>query len=247
MTSKYTPKPTKGHPGWFEVPGFSSCCANRKGEILIKATGHSTKGGDAGRYLKVNVKKDDAKERSLYHVHELVCRAFHGKPKAGQVVLHKDDDRSNNRPSNLRWGSQSENIQSVYDNGLRKRVSKEGLMSNPPRRVDFPNPKALDDAYWIVGARQYKVPELMKLAVDVPVTQLPASALAHTRFYGLRPESVVNPDITKPLLVYERDGSYWLIDGYHRLARQLEDAVEVLSVKILTDDLLEPVSLVDEW
>lgn len=44
-------------------------------------------------------------------VHQLVCEAFHGpKPFPGAVVLHLDEDAHNNRPENLRWGTQKENL-----------------------------------------------------------------------------------------------------------------------------------------
>ncbi len=116
----FLPKPSTQHRGWYEIPGYNGYCANRKGEILTKKTGNATKGGNAGRYLKVAVYKDGAEIHSLQHVHDLVCRAFHGLPKEGQVVLHDDDDRWNNTPSNLMWGTQSDNIKATYTNGLRK-------------------------------------------------------------------------------------------------------------------------------
>ncbi|NOD65778.1 HNH endonuclease signature motif containing protein [Ruegeria sp. HKCCD6109] len=44
-------------------------------------------------------------------VHQLVCEAFHGpKPFEGAVVIHKDENALNNRPENLRWGTQKENM-----------------------------------------------------------------------------------------------------------------------------------------
>ena len=44
-------------------------------------------------------------------VHRLVAEAFHGPPPAGKpLVLHKDGDRRNNRPSNLYWGDQKDNM-----------------------------------------------------------------------------------------------------------------------------------------
>ena len=44
-------------------------------------------------------------------VHRMVCEAFHGPaPFAGAVVIHLDEDATNNRPSNLRWGTQKENL-----------------------------------------------------------------------------------------------------------------------------------------
>src|SRR5690606_34418208 len=44
---------------------------------------------------------------------------FHGLPKLKQVVLHKDNNRNNNTPNNLMWGTQSENILQVYKDGLK--------------------------------------------------------------------------------------------------------------------------------
>lgn len=122
MSKPYIPVESPEHRGWYEIPGYAGCCANRKGEILTKKTGHITKGGNAGRYLKISAYRDGNERPSLVYVHDLVCRAFYGPPQPGQVVLHKDDNRWNNRPENLSWGTQSQNIQSVWDNGLRQRI-----------------------------------------------------------------------------------------------------------------------------
>lgn len=44
-------------------------------------------------------------------VHQLICEAFHGpKPFDSAVVIHIDEDAHNNRPENLRWGTQKENL-----------------------------------------------------------------------------------------------------------------------------------------
>lgn len=115
----FKPKESKDHKGWYEIPGYSKHLANRKGEIFTKKTENFTKGGRAGRYLKVSVYADGDDNASLCYAHDLVCRAFHGSPKKGQVVLHKDNNRFNNKAGNLSWGSQSENIKQVYDDGLR--------------------------------------------------------------------------------------------------------------------------------
>jgi HNH endonuclease len=46
-----------------------------------------------------------------YKVHRLVCEAFNGPPpKHRNVCMHKDEDYRNNRPTNLKWGSQKENL-----------------------------------------------------------------------------------------------------------------------------------------
>jgi hypothetical protein len=44
-------------------------------------------------------------------IHRLVCEAFHGAAPDGKgVVLHLDENALNNRPENLKWGTQKENL-----------------------------------------------------------------------------------------------------------------------------------------
>lgn len=46
-----------------------------------------------------------------YKIHQLVCEAFHGPaPFEGAVVMHVDENAANNRPENLKWGTQKENL-----------------------------------------------------------------------------------------------------------------------------------------
>lgn len=46
-----------------------------------------------------------------FKVHRCVCEAFHGPaPFEGAVVIHRDEDARNNRPDNLKWGTQKENL-----------------------------------------------------------------------------------------------------------------------------------------
>ena len=46
-----------------------------------------------------------------YKVHRIVCEAFHGPaPFKGAVVLHINEDGHDNRPENLKWGTQKENL-----------------------------------------------------------------------------------------------------------------------------------------
>ncbi|MFO0454067.1 MAG: HNH endonuclease signature motif containing protein [Pseudomonadota bacterium] len=58
---------------------------------------------DGSRYLYVL-------RRRTYKVARLVCEAFSGPPQPGQVCMHLDEDARNNRPENLRWGTQRENL-----------------------------------------------------------------------------------------------------------------------------------------
>ena len=100
---------------WKYIPGFKRYMASNEGEILTLKTGNYTKGVSAGHYLKVSILKDNESVSKMQYVHILICKTFHGLGKPGQVVMHKDDDKFNCREDNLRWGSQSENIQDVWN------------------------------------------------------------------------------------------------------------------------------------
>jgi hypothetical protein len=106
---------------WKKIPGYPGYSASNDGEIRNDDTGYVTKGGNAGHYLKVSVYKKGDKKPTLCYVHDLVCRAFKGAPTGNQIVLHKDDNKKNNKSSNLSWGSISKNTQDAYDNGLIKK------------------------------------------------------------------------------------------------------------------------------
>lgn len=52
-------------------------------------------------------------------VHQLVAESFIGPRPSGHEVLHLDHDPANNRASNLRWGTRSENLKMDYAAGRR--------------------------------------------------------------------------------------------------------------------------------
>lgn len=70
----------------------------------------------ATRYLTVALSQGG--KPKTHYVHRLVCESFHGPPPfEGAHVLHWDDDRENNTPGNLRWGTVSENMHDAVRNG----------------------------------------------------------------------------------------------------------------------------------
>lgn len=50
-------------------------------------------------------------------VHRLVLRTFNRKPEQGEEGLHRDGDASNNHICNLRWGTQTENLEDRWRHG----------------------------------------------------------------------------------------------------------------------------------
>lgn len=46
-----------------------------------------------------------------YKMHRIICKAFHGPPPEGKnVVIHINENALDNRPENLKWGTQKENL-----------------------------------------------------------------------------------------------------------------------------------------
>lgn len=68
--------------------------------------------------------------RPPVRLHRLVCEAFHGPaPEGCRLVRHLDDNKQNNRPENLAWGTDLDN----YRDGVRNGVMRE----LPPRKRLF--------------------------------------------------------------------------------------------------------------
>lgn len=72
-------------------------------------------------------------------VHQLVIEAFGDpKPNPRAVVRHLDDDKSNNLPANLAWGTQSDNAHDQRRNGLMPLGT-----SRPNAKLDYEKAAAI--------------------------------------------------------------------------------------------------------
>jgi len=133
---------------WRPIPGFPELEASSVGQIRTidrviirqRADGpkqYSMKGKIlkpilSGGYWTVTVKTDKYVGRTQRpeSISRLVCLAFHGKPpKDKPFACHRDDDRSNNRKSNLYWGDYTDNMIDAQNNGrnhgIARRLSKD--------------------------------------------------------------------------------------------------------------------------
>lgn len=61
-----------------------------------------------------------------HRVNVLICEAFHGPRPEGQVCRHLDDNKLNNTPANLAWGSKSDNGLDAVRNGIHYLLNRSG-------------------------------------------------------------------------------------------------------------------------
>ncbi len=111
---------------WQPVPVKPGLMASSWGRILLPAGEAVTGNGGVRRYQPkpnagvVTRSKPTAKHSYRGYwtrkfgnikIHQAVCEAFHGpKPFPKAVVIHINEDAHDNRPENLRWGTQKENL-----------------------------------------------------------------------------------------------------------------------------------------
>lgn len=86
-------------PDWLDIPGCLGYQASDDGEILDVRKNRLKKQRPAGNgAMQVHIGK------STRMVHDLVARAFYGRPLTrGYRVEHRNGDLSDNRPENLVW------------------------------------------------------------------------------------------------------------------------------------------------
>jgi hypothetical protein len=111
---------------WKPVPSLPGVMASSEGRLLLAPRYAPLPNGGFRLYAPVPVEgvvtRATSAARHTYRaiyakffgnikVHRAVCEAFHGPaPFEGAVVIHLDEDAHNNRPENLKWGTQKENL-----------------------------------------------------------------------------------------------------------------------------------------
>ncbi|MFE0413609.1 HNH endonuclease signature motif containing protein [Streptomyces tendae] len=131
------------HPCANPVPGFPDYLATDDGRIYSKPRrrldgrrirGRWLKGSPNSKgYLTVHLYRDG---RYTKGVHVLVAEAFHGPRPAGQVVRHLNGDPSDNRASNLTYGTQSENTRDAVRHGTHGMARRTHCPNGHPLEGD---------------------------------------------------------------------------------------------------------------
>jgi hypothetical protein len=110
-------RPVVGFEGQYEVSDHGQVVSLRSGDRLVRKL-HI----DACGYLRVSFKVGD--RTANRRVHSLVAEAFVGPRPDGMVVRHLDGNQLNNRPANLRYGTQAENAQDMLIHGTQRNARK---------------------------------------------------------------------------------------------------------------------------
>lgn len=137
-------KPVVGHEGCYEVSNLGrvrsvnravwvDAYVDRNGRKRAAATRHYVgkmlrPGPMASGHLSVAIGKGNSRQ-----VHQLVLEAFVGLCPEGHEVLHLDHNPANNKLSNLKYGTRSENIKMDYAAG--RRHAHPGLAGSRWRRA----------------------------------------------------------------------------------------------------------------
>ena len=109
---------------WRPVPSLEGVLASNIGRILLPPSyAPLPHGGFRGYYPEPTFGVRALKGRNYYYmnlvsrrfgnirVHRAVCEAFHGEsPFDRAVVMHLNDDATDNRIENLKWATQKENL-----------------------------------------------------------------------------------------------------------------------------------------
>lgn len=113
---------------WLPIPGYEDYEVSDQGRVRSLERSVRSRWGtpkalkarvlkqpSQGRYFVVTLYRDRKPKCCL--VHRLVLLAFRGPCPDGHEGLHFDDDPTNNRLDNLRWGTRSENAKDCLRNG----------------------------------------------------------------------------------------------------------------------------------
>jgi hypothetical protein len=103
---------------WRPVPSLPGLLASTLGRLMVAPYTVTMARGGVRVYGGTPSRGSWAGHRYLYRfrgrtykAHRLVCEAFHGPaPKGKPGCLHSDENARNNRPHNLAWGTQKENL-----------------------------------------------------------------------------------------------------------------------------------------
>jgi HNH endonuclease len=139
-------KALAGRHRYMDVPGFPGYCVRDDGTLwcCLYKRGfprsewrriHGTKQKKSG-YIAVWLHKNGVKKS--YRLHTLILTSFVGTRPAGMEACHNNGNGSDNRLSNLRWGTRQDNTEDSIKHGAKTRgelVKQSNLTSEKVREI----------------------------------------------------------------------------------------------------------------
>ena len=116
-----------------KIPGHERYAADRNGDVyaligngrVLKNPKRLKQAVDSnGRHI-VSLSGEESGTQYTHRVSQLVCAAFHGpRPTEKHMALHEDDNKDNNKKTNLYWGLHKRNMEDRARNGTTYEGSK---------------------------------------------------------------------------------------------------------------------------
>lgn len=109
---------------WLTSPIPSLQCSSL-GRVR-KSTTHRILRGHHNANGRIVIHRSDRERPKNVLVSRLVCETFHGPPPPAAVCMHLNDIPNDNRPENLQWGTQQDNMCGAAAKGrLRNKTSRK--------------------------------------------------------------------------------------------------------------------------
>lgn len=150
-----TVRPCKGEtvPRFVKIPNFEKYAINDLGEIYNLKT---------NKKISTYIGIDDYEHCILYmkgkkyrkRVHSLMGKAFLGNP---QVVCHLDNNKSNNKLSNLKGATHKENIQDAYNDKLYKSTYKVSIQVYNKQTKEKSICRSMREAERLTGVDRHRI------------------------------------------------------------------------------------------
>lgn len=131
---------------WKPIPSLPEYLASSEGRIMrvpyVAAMPHGgprTYGGEPTPGVLADGRYRFHYKGKNYKVHRLICEAFAGPaPFPGAVCMHLNEDPTDNRPENLQWGTQKENLAAPgFRAYLRRRSTKAKITAEQAKRIKY--------------------------------------------------------------------------------------------------------------